>query len=279
MKTRVLAWLVAVGLALPAGGQEKAPAPPKTSPAAAASEDQKPAKPRPKLRFRTTRAQARAQRVRAARKRRLEDIRKLFATAQLDYPPAQVLMRVFKNEDLVELWARRRRQRIYVHLKDYDVCQRSGDLGPKRRRGDMQVPEGFYTITAYNPTSSFLLAMLVSYPNRSDRIRKSGRDPGGDICIHGDCVTIGCIPLTDRWIEELYLICLDTSRRSGNPTLVHSFPGRLGGEAWEKLKKKHADEPGLIRFWEELKVGYDRLEKTRIPARFTIGRNGAYRFR
>jgi len=229
-------------------------------------------------RFRTTEAQASAPRVQAARQRRSADIRALFAQAGLDYPPAQILLRGFKNEDRLELWARPLGAKAYVHLKEYAICMRSGTLGPKRRRGDMQVPEGFYTITAYNPRSSFLLAMLVSYPNRSDRIRRAGRDTGGDICIHGDCVTIGCIPLTDRWIEELYLICLDTARLRRNPTLVHLFPGRLDGKAWEKLKAQAGNDQALIRFWQELKEGYDRFERTRIPARFTIDKTGAYRF-
>ena len=35
----------------------------------------------------------------------------------------------------------------YALLKTYPMCRWSGQLGPKTREGDRQVPEGFYTIT------------------------------------------------------------------------------------------------------------------------------------
>ncbi len=248
-------------------------------PAAKDQAAQDPAPPGPAPVFRPTRAQADRPRVRTARARRTADIRRLFAAAGIAYPPGDVLLRGFKNEDLLELWVRPRSRRRYLHLKDYAICARSGGLGPKRRRGDLQVPEGYYRITAYNPASSYHLAMLISYPNRSDRLRKSGTDAGGNICIHGNCVTIGCIPLTDRWIEELYLICLDADRRNRRRVRVHLFPGRLAGPPWRRLQQRHAEKPGLIRFWRELKPGHDRFAGERIPPRIRFGRAGRYRYR
>jgi len=93
--------------------------------------------------FRPTGAPQKYPRVRAARQRRTDDIRALFVKAGLDYPPAKTLLRVFKLDDTIELWVAPRRGKKFVHLKDYAVCMRSGSAGPKRRRGDMQVPEGF----------------------------------------------------------------------------------------------------------------------------------------
>lgn len=263
-----------LGLLLLAGGPGAAAEPDGGGPAAKAPAPQDPAPA-----FRPTRAQADRPRVRAARARRTADIRRLFAEAGMAYPPADVLLRGFKDEDLLELWLRPRGQRRFVHLKDYVICARSGGLGPKRRRGDLQVPEGYYRITAYNPASSYHLAMLISYPNRSDRLRKSGSDPGGNICIHGNCVTIGCIPLTDRWIEELYLICLDSDRRNRRRVRVHLFPGRLAGPPWQRLQQRHAEKPGLIRFWRELKPGHDRFARDRILPRIRIDQAGRYRWR
>jgi murein L,D-transpeptidase YafK len=230
-------------------------------------------------RFKPTKALQKYPRVRGARERRTDDIRKLFGEAGIDFPPAQILLRVFKREDVLELWVRPLKKKAFVHLKDYAVCAKSGELGPKRKRGDLQVPEGFYRITWFNPHSDFLLSMKVSYPNPSDRIRALKKDPGGSIFIHGSCVTIGCVPLTDRWIEELFLIGLDPHWRYGNKALVHIFPTRLNEEGMAWLKKEFADKPDLLRFWEELKPGYARFEKDHIPARFTIDKNGAYRFR
>ena len=49
----------------------------------------------------------------------------------------------------------------------------------------------------------------MSYPNASDRARakKDGRTKlGGDIMIHGKNVTIGCIPIGDDAIEDVFYI-------------------------------------------------------------------------
>jgi murein L,D-transpeptidase YafK len=236
------------------------------------------ARSRPALEFAPTQRQADRPRVKAARSRRLGDIAQLFGQAGLDYPPRQVLLRGFKNEDVLELWVQPRSDKRFVHLKDYAICMRSGQSGPKRARGDMQVPEGFYQVISFNPQSDFLLSMLIDYPNRSDRIRKQGRDAGGSICIHGSCVTIGCIPLTDRYIEELYVICLDTIDRFKRPVLVHLFPGRLDEAGMDKLTKENVGRTDLLDFWRELKTGYDRFERDQAPARFSIDEKGRYRF-
>ncbi len=230
------------------------------------------------LKFRPTQAQKKFPRVRAARQKRTEDIRHLFAKAKLNYPPAQVLLRSFKREGILELWVRAHRQQKFVHLKNYQVCAKSGVLGPKRKRGDLQVPEGYYQITWFNPNSNFLLSMKVNYPNPSDRARALARDPGGDIFIHGSCVTIGCLPLTDRWIEELYLIALDSHWRHGNRPLVHVLPTRLDEQGMAWLQKEAGAKPKLQAFWQELRPGYLYFEKNHMPARFSIGKDFAYRF-
>lgn len=109
---------------------------------------------------------------------------------------------VFKNERVVEVhapgWKSPRR---------YAMTEFSGRLGPKLREGDGQIPEGLYGIEYLNPNSMFHLSLKVSYPNASDRKRASeeGRtDLGGDIMIHGGSATVGCIPIGDEAIEELF---------------------------------------------------------------------------
>ena len=71
----------------------------------------------------------------------------------------------------------------------------SGTMGPKRLQGDYQVPEGFYYINEFNPNSNYHLHLGLNYPNASDKILSDSLRPGGDIYIHGSCVSIGCIPL------------------------------------------------------------------------------------
>lgn len=111
-------------------------------------------------------------------------------------------------------------------MRTYAICAASGTLGPKRARGDFQVPEGFCEVAAFNPASAFHLALRVSDPNRSDRPRSQG-DPGSDVMVHGSCVTIGCLPLTDARIEEVCVAALE-ARAAGQRTIpVHLFPIRV----------------------------------------------------
>ena len=51
--------------------------------------------------------------------------------------------------------------------------------------------------------------MRVNYPNAFDKkmAKKEQRtNLGGDVMIHGKDVTIGCIPIGDNQIEELYTL-------------------------------------------------------------------------
>ncbi len=51
--------------------------------------------------------------------------------------------------------------------------------------------------------------MRVNYPNKFDKkmAKKENRtNLGGDIMIHGSNVTVGCIPIGNDKIEELYFL-------------------------------------------------------------------------
>jgi murein L,D-transpeptidase YafK len=110
-----------------------------------------------------------------------------------------------KEEKVLELWARRRNGWEFV--KEYPILAASGNAGPKFREGDRQVPEGIYKIVFMNERSAYHLSMKIDYPNAFDRARakEDGRTRlGGDICIHGKAVSIGCIAIGDAAIEELF---------------------------------------------------------------------------
>ena len=109
---------------------------------------------------------------------------------------------VFKNERLIELHAPG-----WNAPRIYEMTGFSGRLGPKLRESDGQIPEGVYGIEYLNPNSAFHLSFKVSYPNAFDRemAGKDGRtDLGGDIMIHGGSATVGCIPIGDDAIEEVF---------------------------------------------------------------------------
>ncbi len=212
-----------------------------------------------------------------ARGRRGLELRRLFSGAGLPSPPPRLYLRIFKKEAEVELWGGRVGQPM-VLVKTFAVCSNSGVLGPKRKRGDLQVPEGFYFIDRYNAWSTFHLSLGLNYPNRSDRIRGRAlgvRDLGGDIFVHGACVTIGCVPIEDAQIELLFLATLDTHLAGHKHLPVHIFPGRLDAAGLAGLDADTDDE-ALRAFWRELQPGYAAFEKTRRPPRIRVDETGAY---
>lgn len=210
-------------------------------------------------------------RVGEARAAKLEVVERLFAGAGVAFPPAQMLLRGFKQERVLELWAASRHGDRLVHVTTYGICAASGELGPKRRRGDMQVPEGFYTLTEYSPVTPYYLAMQVSYPNLSDRILGE-RDPGDQIMIHGRCVSIGCLAMTDERIQEIWM-ATTALRFAGGVVHVHLYPTRdMAG-----LLATPAGDPHRA-FWENLKEGLVAFEKQRRIPSIRIDRDGRYRF-
>ncbi|MBL8920986.1 MAG: L,D-transpeptidase family protein [Myxococcaceae bacterium] len=207
-------------------------------------------------------------RVEAVRKARADDVKKLLTDAGLPAPVDTVYLRAFKEEKVVELWAGKKGAPLSL-VKSYPVCAASGELGPKRKEGDLQVPEGLYEISEFNPGSNFHLSMKVSYPNASDRVRSDARRPGGLIYLHGNCASIGCIAIEDAPIEEVYLIALDAKTR---PIRIDVFPARLT-PAW---LSSHTDSEHA-HLWKELEPAYRAFEATKRPAPFSVGPQGVYR--
>jgi murein L,D-transpeptidase YafK len=131
----------------------------------------------------------------------------LFEAAHARFPPERVWLVALKDERRLELWAGTPAARALV--KEYEILAASGGPGPKRRQGDLQVPEGIYRILWLNPASAYHLSMKVDYPNAFDRAKARidrRTDLGGDIFIHGRNVSIGCLALGDAAIEELFVL-------------------------------------------------------------------------
>ena len=121
----------------------------------------------------------------------------------LNFPPNHLFLRVFKEEKVLEAWGKDTTD--WKLIKKYPICKVPGKLGPKIKQGDKQVPEGWYKIDSINPNSDFHLSLRINYPNRADSIRSQNElDPGGDIFIHGNCYSVGCMPIEDEPMEELF---------------------------------------------------------------------------
>lgn len=217
-------------------------------------------------------------RVRTASKEKDEILKQRFTVKGISYPPRAILLRAFKKEALLELWATDANEKPYVLIHEYGICTSSGTLGPKRRFGDEQVPEGFYDLDWFNPQSNFYLSLHISYPNASDRILGSRQNPGGDIFLHGDCASIGCIPITDDGIKEVYWLAVLVHERGQQHLPIQIFPARLTDEGLKALASSRPNQPALIAFWANLKDGYDLFEKNhRLPGVKTRA-DGAYEF-
>ena len=222
--------------------------------------------------------QRKTSRFKTAEKEKIELIKELFKSKGISFPDIEIYLRGFKNEESLELWARTGKNDTFVLIREYHICSNSGTLGPKRRQGDGQVPEGCYYISHFNPYSSFYLSLGLNYPNESDRIMGGKGKLGGDIFIHGNCVTIGCIPLTDYYIKELYVICVYAKNNGQIKIPVHLFPLKLNDTGMTLLKDYFKDDT-LISFWTNLQKIYNRFDTTHAPVRFYIDKKGNYQLR
>jgi murein L,D-transpeptidase YafK len=217
-------------------------------------------------------------RVRTASREKDEVLRQRFKEKGLAYPPRAILLRAFKQEGLLELWAAGADDKPYALVHEYRICTSSGTLGPKRRFGDAQVPEGFYELDWFNPQSNFFLSLHISYPNASDRIVGSHKNPGGDIFLHGNCASIGCIPITDEGIKEVYWLAVLVHDQHEQHLPIEIFPARLTDDGLKALAVARSNQPALIAFWNNLKEGYDYFEKNHRLPRIKTRADGAYAF-
>jgi hypothetical protein len=140
-------------------------------------------------------------------------LREKFAANDVPYPPTDVFLLAFKQEQRIELWAKRGAS--YAFVDDYPLTDTSGTLGPKLRQGDYQIPEGIYRVSWLHPNSQYHLSLKLDYPNEFDRARAAEdrrTGLGGDIFIHGDEHSIGCLAVGDRAIEELFALAARVGR-------------------------------------------------------------------
>lgn len=172
----------------------------------------------------------------------------------------KLYLATYKREGKLEVWLKTNEQQTYKLFKTYNFCAHSGTLGPKVKEGDLQTPEGFYYLNAFNPMSNFHLSLGINYPNAIDKLRSGKDKPGGDIYIHGNCVTVGCIPLTDDKIKEIYLLAVEAKNTGQAQIPVYIFPFKMTAE---NLNKYLAKFPQHTAFWTNLQTGYVHFEQTK----------------
>ncbi len=202
-----------------------------------------------------------------------------FVKKGLQWPAKYVYIRSFKYDALLEVWVKNDFKDQYKLFKSYKVCMQSGTMGPKRLQGDYQVPEGFYYINEFNPNSLYHLSLGLNYPNASDRILSDSLRPGGEIYIHGSCVSVGCIPVTDAQIEELYIITSYAKANGQDFIPVHVFPVKYNvKKSLEYLSTTAKKNYAIHQFALQLREAFDKFEeKKQIPV-VMVKKNGQYVF-
>jgi murein L,D-transpeptidase YafK len=174
-----------------------------------------------------------------------------------------ILARIFKEEAVMEIW-KKNRHGEFALLKTYPICRWSGDLGPKKKQGDRQAPEGFYTITPeqMNPASNYYLAFNTGFPNDYDR---AWGYTGSDLMVHGDCSSRGCYAMTDEQIKEIYALAREAFFGGQKDFQLEAFPFRMTA----LNMAKHRNNPNFA-FWKMLKEGYDDFEVTHQEPKVTV---------
>ncbi len=187
-----------------------------------------------------------------------------------------IFLRVFKKEEVLEIWIQKQNEE-YVLFDTFTIYAQSGRLGPKRQQGDLQVPEGFYYINDFNPVSNYHLSLGINYPNESDRKLSQAKNRGGDIYIHGNEVSAGCLAMSDYYIEEIYICAVKARNRGQQKIPVHIFPFRMTNENlayYSSLVNCVQFKP----FWKNISEGYWFFEKKNAVPVVTVNRDGNYRF-
>ena len=174
-----------------------------------------------------------------------------------------ILTRLFKEESELEIW-KQNQDGQYALLKTYPICRWSGDLGPKKKEGDRQAPEGFYTITRgqMNPNSNYYLAFNTGFPNSFDRAHGY---TGSELMVHGDCSSRGCYAMTDEQIQEIYALARESFYGGQKEFQFQAFPFRMTA----LNMAKHRNNPNFA-FWKEIKEGYDDFEATRQEPKVAV---------
>lgn len=168
-----------------------------------------------------------------------------------------ILVRIFKDESVLEVWKKQKATGRFALLKTYEICAWSGELGPKKAEGDRQAPEGFYTIrpAQMNPKSSYYLSFNMGYPNEFDQ--SLGRT-GTHLMVHGACSSAGCYSMEDAQIAEIYALARLSFEGGQRDFQVQAFPFRMTPQKMAEYRNNEHYE-----FWKMLKVGYDHFEVTR----------------
>ncbi len=208
-------------------------------------------------------AQVKYPRVKKCYQEKEETFSRVYQAKFIDYEKQTILIRIFKYENKLELWVKNSNA-SYSLLKTYNICSASGDIGQKRKADDYQVIEGFYHIEdRFNLQNSFYVSLGLNYPNASDKILGVKKNSRGNIFIHGSCISIGCIAMTDDKIKEIYIAAVKAKNGGQNNIPVQVLPFRMTISNMSNANNQYEKNKQLLLFWENVKIRYDYFEKNK----------------
>ncbi len=101
--------------------------------------------------------------------------------------------------------------------------------------------------------------------------------PGGDIYIHGGCVSTGCIAISDKPIEELYVLTSHAKDKGQDFIPVHVFPVKYNvKKSFEYLAQATKENQPLQKFAITLKSAFDKFEEKKQLPLILVNKKGEY---
>jgi len=201
-----------------------------------------------------------------------------------NYRDIDILFVAYKSELEFQVWAKKKYiNSAYTLIASFPITDSTvAKLGPKSKFGDSLTPEGIYSVTFYSSFrwSDFYLAFRISYPNKLDYARRLywniGGKPGGDINIHGCCISIGCIPLGNPVIEEVFLLTR-TNQINGSDISIMIFPFKFDNRAARNRQYGYyGNKTNLIEFWNSLEECHKYFKTYNKIPEFSLNQNTGY---
>lgn len=221
-------------------------------------------------------------------------LKKWTEDAGLTYPTECAVLRCFKKEHEFEVWAGNSENLQLV--KTFEVCSFDDQPGTKLYEGDSKTPEGFYYSSFYYSSQYWFMwinldpsevdnsgssgdgsgfRICIDYPNSADwaRHKKYTKkpSPGSAICIHGNCVSAGCVSFENRVFLPVYAFASHHNEKKYGPLQVHIFPFRFTQENYDAFcdGNSYIDSESLVKIWKNLEEGCIKFENERTPLKFS----------
>ncbi len=214
---------------------------------------------------------------------------------KINYPPDCTVIRVFKQERECEIWSKDSSQDSLSLILTLPICSMDFEPGPKLKAGDSKTPEGFYYGDfAYYSSQWFMwmdlnnveqsgevgtgsaFRICLNYPNQIDQRHTTTAgfsDTGRAICVHGNCVSIGCISFLNKNFIPVYAFSRHHNSSKYGKIQYHIFPFRSAKKTESEVTEYsknfiHHKEysPNKLRsFWKNLAFGEKLFEKYKKP--------------